>query len=138
MKTDTLKKVTNPAIDGRTWTFQPDAVTREAVRLQYPDLGHPDCAITKTDLCNLAIQQYLPDAVRVVLDAQREAGLASLRARAPRTSSASARPASAGELAGSVARAALKGSAPKPGAAAPSGKASSPARGARKRPALQR
>lgn len=136
MKTDVQKKVANPSIDGRTWTFQPDAITREAIRLQYPDLGEPGCPITKTDLCNAALQQYLPEAVRTVLDAQRDAGLASLRRSAP--SSASGRPASGGGLAGAVAKAALKGNAPRPGAGAPSGKASSPARAGRKHPAHQR
>jgi len=138
MKTDTQKKVANPAIDGRTWTFQPDDITREAVRLQYPDLGEPGCPITKTQLCNEAIRKYIPEAVRAVLDALHEEGIANLRTRpGMRTSSASARPASGEGLAGAVTRAALKGSALKPGAAAPSGRVSSPARGARKRPVRQ-
>ena len=139
MKTDTLKKVANPTIDGRTWTFQPDHVVREAIRLQYPDLGEPGCPVTKTDLCNDALRAYLPEAVRTVLDAEHAESLANLRVRPTlRANLASARPASGEGLAGAVTKAALKGSAPKPGAAAPSGKASAPERAARKRLARQR
>ena len=75
-----------------TWTFQPADDVRRAVEFKYGDVRAVRGLLT--ELCNNAIRNFIPDAIKTILEQRHRAELARITGELEKLGNSNSKPAS--------------------------------------------